>query len=313
LFRRRRPSHHPAVRRPGPRNTYENDSPDRRVARLAAEQWGVVDNADLRACGLSANAVTSRVRNGRLHRVHPGVYALGHAALSLRARFLAAVKATGGVLSHRSAAVMWKLFPWDESWLPEVTVTTSGTRNVPGVIVHRTRRPPDVVRFDGIPVTTAGRALIDLSPGMSFDPLRRAVREAMALKRVTLKELVGGSKALREIVADGYVPTESEFEDAVLDLCDTAGFTRPDVGKVVSIGGMRTKPDFRWPEQRLILEADGGRWHDHRLAREDDAARQARLEAAGERVIRVRWRQLVDQPRQTIARLESAGAPRAVA
>lgn len=280
---------------------------------MAAEQWGVVDNADLRACGLSANAVTSRVRNCRLHRIHPGVYSLGHAALSLNARFLAAVKATGGVLSHRSAAVMWKLFLWDESWLPEVTVTTSGTRHVPGVIVHRTRRPLEIVQFDGIPVTTAARALVDLSHTMSFEPLRRAVREAMALKRVKLRELAGGSKKLREIVSDGYVPTRSEFEDAVHDLCKAAGFAPPDVGKLVTIGGKRVRPDFRWPQQRLILEADGAQWHDHRLAREDDAARQARLEAAGERVVRVRWRQLIEEPRQTIARLESAGAPRSVA
>jgi very-short-patch-repair endonuclease len=294
------------------RNTYENNSPDARVARLAAEQWGVVDNADLRACGLSANAVMSRVRNGRLHRIHPGVYALGHLGLSLNGLFLAATKATAGVLSHRSAAVKWSLFPWDETWLPEVTITSSHTRNVQGVIVHRSRRPFDVIRFDGIPVTTAARALIDLSASMSFDPLRRAVREGMALKRVRLKELVGGSKALRAIVADGYVPTQSEFEDAVHDLLKAGDIQMPDVGKLVRIGGKWTKPDFRWPEQRLILEADGAQWHDHKLAREDDAARQARLEAAGERVIRVRWRQLIDHPRQTLERLRSAGAPRSV-
>jgi very-short-patch-repair endonuclease len=253
------------------------------------------------------------VRNGRLHRIHPGVYALGHAALSLNARFLAAVKATRGVLSHRSSGVKWKLFAWDEHWLPEVTVCTSHTRVIPGIIVHRTRRPLDVVRFDGIPVTTAARALIDVSPTMSFAPLRRAVREGLALKRVTLKELVGVSKELRAIVADGYVPTRSEFEDAVHDLLKAGGIQRPVVGRLIQIGGTWVRPDFRWPEQRLMLEADGAQWHDHQLAREDDAARQARLEAAGERVVRVRWTQLIDHPRQTIARLQSAGAPRSVA
>jgi hypothetical protein len=155
--------------------------------------------------------------------------------------------------------------------------------------------------------------LIDLSHTMPPDPLRRAVREAMALKRVTLKELVGGSRALREIVADGYVPTQSEFEDAVHDLLKAGGIQLPDVGKVISVDGRWTKPDFRWPQPRLILEADGAQWHDHKLAKEDDATRQARLEAAGERVIRVRWRQLIDDPRQTLARLQSAGAPRSVA
>jgi very-short-patch-repair endonuclease len=295
------------------RSRQRNPDTDNSVAELAARQWGIVDNEDLWALGLSRDAVMTRRRNGRLRVVYPGVYALGHSALCLKGRFLAATKATGGVLSHKSDAVIWEIFPWDEDWLPEVTVTTSHTRNIPGIVVHRTRRPFKVVHFDGIPVTTAARALIDLSATMSFDPLRRAIREAMALKRVTLKELVGGSKALRAIVADGYVPTQSEFEDAVHDLLKTGGFALPEVGKVISIGGKWTKPDFRWPEQRLILEADGAQWHDHLLAKEDDAARQARLEAAGERVIRVKWRQLIDHPRQTLARLESAGAPRCFA
>ena len=58
-----------------------------------------------------------------------------------------------------------------------------------------------------------------------------------------------------------------------------------------------------------MIEADGGQWHDHPLAREDDAERQARLEAAGERVIRVSWKQAMFNPKQTIARLKAAGAP----
>jgi very-short-patch-repair endonuclease len=68
-------------------------------------------------------------------------------------------------------------------------------------------------------------------------------------------------------------------------------------------------PDFRWPEQKLIVEADGAAWHDNALARADDAERQALLEADGERIVRVTWHQAVTQPHQTIARLRGAGAP----
>jgi very-short-patch-repair endonuclease len=68
-------------------------------------------------------------------------------------------------------------------------------------------------------------------------------------------------------------------------------------------------PDFRWPGERLILEADGKAWHDHKLAREDDVARQAVLEADGWRVLRVTWAQAIDRPAQTIARLRAAAAP----
>jgi very-short-patch-repair endonuclease len=75
------------------------------------------------------------------------------------------------------------------------------------------------------------------------------------------------------------------------------------------INGRRLGPDFRWPESRLVLEADGAAWHDSKLSREDDAERQAVLEAHGERVVRVTWQQAVAKPRQTVARIRAAGAP----
>jgi hypothetical protein len=51
--------------------------------------------ADLRACGLSEAAIRRRVRDGRLHRLHLGVYAVGHPGVPLEGRFLAAVLACG--------------------------------------------------------------------------------------------------------------------------------------------------------------------------------------------------------------------------
>ncbi len=58
-----------------------------------------------------------------------------------------------------------------------------------------------------------------------------------------------------------------------------------------------------------MVEADGAAWHDNSLARADDAERQALLEARGERIVRVTWKQAVTQPSQTLARLRAAGAP----
>ena len=75
------------------------------------------------------------------------------------------------------------------------------------------------------------------------------------------------------------------------------------------LAGRRIVPDFRWPAQRLVVEADGAAWHDHRIAREDDAERQALLEDHGERVLRVTWQQVVAGPDQTLRRLRAAGAP----
>jgi hypothetical protein len=38
-----------------------------------------------------------------------------------------------------------------------------------------------------------------------------------------------------------------------------------------------------------VIEADSKEWHDDPITRQDDAAKQAILEAHGERVLRVTW------------------------
>ena len=182
---------------------------------------------------------------------------------------------------------------------------------MPGIIIHRTRVPFEVVQLDGIPVTLPARAAVDLATVLPYKQVRRAVREGMARKRVAVKDLVAirgrrGAHTIRRILADGYVPTRSEFEDVVLDLLDRGGFPRPDVNTPLMVAGRRTVPDFRWADKRLVLEADGRQWHDSELAREDDAERQARLEAAGERVLRVTWEQAIVRPDQTVARVRAA-------
>jgi hypothetical protein len=89
-----------------------------------------------------------------------------------------------------------------------------------------------------------------------------------------------GTATLTRIIATGIPPTRSELEDAVLDLITRGGFAPPDVNKPITVDGRRIKPDFRWPEHRLVVEADGAAWHDHRLAREDDVDRQTRPTAS---------------------------------
>jgi predicted transcriptional regulator of viral defense system len=81
---------------------------DRRLAELAASQHGVVSLAQVRALGLGARGVQQRSR-GKLHRVHRGVYAVGHRLLSADGFRMAAVLACGpgAVLSHRSAAAAY--------------------------------------------------------------------------------------------------------------------------------------------------------------------------------------------------------------
>jgi hypothetical protein len=297
--------------------------PDVRVAAMAGGEWGVLSLDELHACGLSRKAVAVRVARGSLHPMHRGVYAVGHANPPLEGRFLAAVKACGrdAVLSHFSAAALLGLVRWDGRH-PEVTVLRSGTRVHRRIRVHRTQTldPQDVAWYRGIPITSPARTLLDVAGALDYRRLRRAVRQAQSLRHVELRQLIEaltrlgprrGSRNLRRILATGPAPTRSELEDVVLDLMLGGGLEHPEVNVPLVLAGRRVVPDFRWPSQKLVVEADGAAWHDDRLSREDDAERQALLEAHGERVLRVTWDQAITRPRETLARIRAAGAPTA--
>ncbi len=69
---------------------------DRVIAKIAARQHGVVSAAQLRARRDRPDRdITRRVQAGRLHRLHRGVYAVGHTRLSFEGRCMAAVLALG--------------------------------------------------------------------------------------------------------------------------------------------------------------------------------------------------------------------------
>jgi very-short-patch-repair endonuclease len=294
--------------------------PDELVSQRAAGEWSVLSLVELAECGLSPDLVKSRVRKGWLHSLHRGVYAVGHAAVPLEGRLLAAVKALGGdaALSHFAAAALWEFVDWDGRH-PEVVVPRNGIGHRKGIRVHCTAvlDPGDVTRHKGIPVTSPARTLVDLAAVVNEKLLRSAVRRALAKRRVSVRHLVATRRRLGrrrgstrvDRVLRTAAPTRTELEDVVYDLIVDAGFPRPDVNRPLLLAGRRVIPDFRWPEHRVVVEADGRKWHDNPLARADDAERQALLEAHGERVIRITWAQATAKSRQAVARLEAAGVP----
>jgi very-short-patch-repair endonuclease len=64
--------------------------------------------------------------------------------------------------------------------------------------------------------------------------------------------------------------------------------------------------DVLWPDRRLIVEVDGYAFHSSRTAFEKDRKRDAALQAAGYRVVRVTWRQLTERPEALSATLGAA-------
>lgn len=286
---------------------------DAAIAELAARQHGVVARGQLVALGLSLGAIDHRVERHRLHPLHRGVYAVGHRALTGDGRWMAAVLAAGAgaVLSHRSAAALWGI---RESSSAKIEVTAPRERRRPGVTVRRAKlRADEVTTHDGIPVTTPARTLLDLAAVLDEHPLARAAERAEALRLgspTSLSDLVdryprrNGTKNLKRLIDEGRVvetDLRSRIERRFLTLLDAENLPRPLVNEPL---GPFT-PDFRWTDERLIIELDGFETHGTRAAFERDRARDRALTAAGWRVVRITKRQLESKPESVAAELRA--------
>jgi very-short-patch-repair endonuclease/predicted transcriptional regulator of viral defense system len=294
------------------RKKFDKDLLGRAVVAVAERQHGVVSRAQLLGLGLTDAGIARRVRAGRLHRVHQGVYAVGRPSLTTNGRFLAAVVSCGprAALSHFAAAVLWALLP-ERGPRIDVTVPTGGGRRRRGaLIVHRGALPSsDVTVKDGIPVTTPARTLIDLADILDRRRLERAFDEAayLRLDLTGVRVIRGrrGARVLRSVLAEhdaGSTLTRSELEERTLELCRRTGLPTPEVN--VRIEGYLV--DFVWREARLVVETDGWRAHGTRAAFERDRRRDADLIAANWRPLRASHRQLEREPARVAANLAKA-------
>lgn len=271
-------------------------SADRMVRAFARSQHGVVTTAQLAAAGLHRNAIAGRVARGVLRRTHRGIYVVEDGPFT---SFNAAVLACGGaaVLSHRAAAVVWGLLDAEPGPV-DVTVTEGHRRSRPGIRVHQA--PADRTTRHGIPITTPQRTLADLATTATQRDLERALNEAQ-IQRLPLPAR-SSSRALNAALDDHPGMTRSEAERRLLRLVRQAGLPRPRTNAKVC----GYEVDLHWPDHGLVVEFDSWTYHSTRAAFERDRRRDADLQLAGNRVMRVTHRQLAGDALGLVARLASA-------
>ncbi len=275
------------------------------LARLADRQHGVVGRRQLQELGIGEGTTRRWLRSGRLHPLHREAFAVGHPRVDQSGRWLAAVLACGegALLSHGSAAALWGLARQRGS-ATDVT-GRSGRQFRPGrdrIRLHRARLHDGVgTERAGIPVTTVARTLFDFAEVVDFRQLRRAWEEAdrLHLLRLPAVERVCeqgyGRHALRPIrrlLAEARAPsyTRSPLENRFAEFFREHLADLPAPLTNVSI--LDHEVDAYWPPQRLVVEMDSWEFHGHRDAFESDRARDAAMQAAGYRVIRLTHRQL---------------------
>jgi len=289
------------------------------LAEIAGHQHGIVARGQVEGLGLGGNTVDLWVRQGRLHRIHPGVYALGHDAITVRGRWMAAVLASGpgAVLSHRSAAALWGI--WGSGTGEAHVTVPRKTRSQRSIRRHFGALPVDEVTIrDGIPVTSAARAVLDLAADKGEAAAESALREIEYLGiygPVSIRTLLARhprhrgtaivARCLERLRDDPGGRVRSPLEELFLPFLDTHRIPRPRLNAWLSIGDDRFQVDCLWPSARLIGELDGFQTHGTRRAMSADRKRDRELLAARYRVLRITASQLRTEPHQIAADLRS--------
>lgn len=271
-------------------------------------QHGVVATAQMEAIGYSRPAIARRVADHWLRPVHRGVYTTSHTPLRFVGHCMAAVLACGpdALVSHHAAFALWELRPTPQG---RIDVTAPVRRRHAGVRCHVSAVPAvDRAEIDGIPVTALARTALDYAESSSPRQLRAALEagqrrlmlDARAFDLVIARN--HGRRGLRPLrlalaeLIDEPPWTQSELEERFRELLLGSGLPMPSFN--VPVAGSLV--DCAWVAQRLIVELDGFAFHRGRASFEDDRRRDRALAVAGWRVVRITYRQIVEQPERVI-------------
>lgn len=282
------------------------------MSDVASRQKGLITTAQLLAAGLEPDDISYRARVRRLHPLFHDVYRVGHRAITRDAWFLGATLSVGddSGIGFYSACQHYGI--WDGHVGKVHIVVPRRVREQERMRPHSVQLAPQWREVRGVRVVPPALAVVQFAAVVSDQvAIRRVAREAQFRELVTHEELlascsdgVRGSKRLRLALGGGPAATRNGGEDAALEFIRSCGLdplvNHPMFGFVA---------DFHLPEHGLVIEFDG-RVHDIPVVSDDDHRRQAIFEAAGYRVIRLRWRDITTLREQTRARLLAATVTR---
>jgi very-short-patch-repair endonuclease len=234
------------------------------------------------------------------------VFVTGDAPVTRLQRWWAAtLTAPGSILAFASAGAAYEMRPWEGTFEVIVRKGAGGPRRQGTLLVCHTRQL-HATTLHGLPITTAERTLADLWPSLDARQQGHMLRNALRLKRLTIPSLAdhlqGASARQRPQSLTNQLKRYRELRLhrcrsdaealAVVTLAD-AKVRPPDIN--VRIAG--EEADLSWPTSRLIIEIDGGSFHQDKL---EDARKTAAWRAAGWHVDRLDAADVYDDPERLI-------------
>lgn len=307
------------------------------LTECSRRQQGLATAADLRAAGVTRSTLSRARARGTVHRVHRGVYSCS--ALPDWPRFTVGPEGVDPAFVRRVRAVLLALGEqataggltaaclrgWGLLHEPQRAVDVvvpNGRRKRPRLAGvrwlqrRRTAREALLVRPDEAPlwVTDAVTTVVDCIRHLKPKEAVVLVDSALRSGQVTLAQLQATARQLRGLRHARRVrralqlcdPESGSVLESVLrvELVE-AGVTGFGTQRSIRDGGGRyiLRVDFCFEQQRLVVEADGARWHPepHR-----DRVLDNRLVAAGWRVLRFTWAEVLHDPAAVLALVRAA-------
>ena len=297
---------------------------DEVLGAIASSQFGVFSLRQARNAGIDQSTLDKRVLRGALTRVQPTVYAFPGSTPTWQRETTALVLSVPGLAaaSHKTAAFVWGMSSIQPDRAEIVTVRHQRIhRRNPQIHESKDLEAEDVVTVGGISTTTAVRTVVDVGASASQHYVEHCLDTGLRLGLFSLIEVRSFIKRVARSGRDGIgkirplvnqrsaweTTSESALEDRFRRLiADTALPVPTPQYRVRAGSNIVCRADFAYPEQRILIELDGERYHMDRATFQRDRAKQNRAHALGWVVYRFTWRQVTDTPEIVVATLASA-------
>ena len=298
---------------------------DRKLSVLANQQHGVFSHRQAVAAGATHGQINYRRASGAWIVLDRAVYALDSSPPTWNRQVMAAILGKNKARASGVTAGVLHGMPNCHKAKPEITVPAGGSAASRLATVRRRSdfRTPKLVLIDRIPTTDAPTTLFDLASRLRPERLQRTIDDSLVRGKVAADELravlkaydgcrISGTVAFREAIeeiTDGYVPSESVLEVALMSVLDDPRI--PSVDAQVRLSWWNELPhrvDSFVSPWSLIVEADGRTYHTKRADFENDRRRDNLAVAHGYRVLRFTYRMLNEDPAEVLRIILKAGS-----
>lgn len=286
---------------------------DLRVAALAASQHNVFSRQQVIAAGGTQSMIRRRCANGRWTRLDDGVYALAGPRPTWKQKARASTIAHPAARVGSVGAAVLHGFDGFAHRRPKLEILVPrGANHRSTLATVRESKHLSFATVDGIPVVSAAHAFFSLLPTLGEERAKTVLEEGFRHDVLTPDELMArviqiersrypGIRRVREI-ADAYGTGGPVIGRSVLERKLHEMLAEPGMPSHVleAPPPWRTaaaeRVDVLLADVRVIIEADGRRWHDQRRDMAKDLRRNNLAAMHGYLVLHLMWTDIVLHP-----------------